>query len=105
MDEADYMLTTSDNPWSPFTQFREWYTWDITNGWHLNPDGSVGLGYCTASYLARIAKTSEENSPAQYNRAIFDAINEIVDEFNLTGNYVKVTKADYDNWIPKPAPV
>lgn len=102
MDDEYYMLTTSDNPWSPFTQFREWYTWDITNGWHLNPDGSVGLGYCTSSYIARLSSTSEEISPAQYNRDISDAIDEIV-KFNITGNYVKVKQSDYKNWVPKPS--
>jgi hypothetical protein len=36
------MLTTADNPWSPFTQFDEWNTHDMAEGYH------------TLSYLARV---------------------------------------------------
>lgn len=84
MDSETYMLTTADNPWNPFTQFDEWFAWDTAHG------------YNTCAYLARIAVESPDLSNAQNNRAIEDAIDEIV-KFNLTGNYVKVSKKDYDN--------
>jgi len=99
-DSAEYLLTTCDNPWSPFTQFREWFTWDITNGWHLNDDGTVGLGYCTSRLLDRLTATSEDISPAQYNRDISDAIDEIL-KFNIPGVYMRVKKSDYEHWVPK----
>ena len=82
-----YMLTTKDNPYSPFTQFDEWNAWDMSHG------------YNTCAYLARISKDSPDLSPSQMERSVEDAIDEIV-YFNLTGNYVKVSKSDYDNWIP-----
>lgn len=104
MDEPIFMLTTTDNPWNPFTNYDEWDAWDRTNGWHIDPDGTMRLGYCSSAYLARIADTSEEISPAQYTRAINDAILEIV-SFNITGNYKAVTEDDYENWKPQPAPV
>ena len=97
MNEPIFMLTTSDNPWNPFTNFDEWDAWDRTHGWHYEGN-RIALGYCTSAYLARIANTSEEISPAQYTRAINDAIFEIV-SLNLTGNYKAVTEKDYENWI------
>ncbi len=93
------MLTTRDNPWNPFTNFDEWDAWDRTNGCHIDANGIKHLGYCTSAYLARVAIVSDELSPAQYTRAINDAIDEIV-SLNLTGNYVKVSEDDYENWIP-----
>jgi len=93
------MLTTADNPYNPFSSYDEWDVWDRTHGWHLNRDGTIGLGYLTSAYLDRIAVTSDEISPSQYTRAINDAIDEIV-EFNLTGNYVKVQESDYNDWVP-----
>ena len=98
MDTA-YMLTTADNPYSPFTHYDEWDTWDRFHGWHIEPDGTVRLGYYTSAYLGRVAVTSDELSPAQYTRAINDAIDEIV-KLNITGNYVKVQESDYDHWTP-----
>lgn len=102
MDDTPYMLTTKDNPWNPFTNYDEWNAWDQTHGGHLRPDGTMGLGYCTSAYLARIAVVSDEISPAQYTRAINDAIDEIV-KYNITGNYVKVCEDDYKNWVPSDA--
>ena len=87
MDEKVYMLTTKDNPWNPFTNFDEWYAWDTTHG------------YNTSAYLARIAIDSPDISPAQSQRSVNDAIDEII-SFNLTGNYVKVCREDYENWVP-----
>ena len=62
------MLTTLDNPFDPFTQFDEWYDFDESKGYH------------SCSYLARIAKTSDELSEADEEKAIELAIDEIVKE-------------------------
>lgn len=86
MAEENYMLTTKDNPWNPFTNFDEWYAWDISHG------------YYTSAYLARIAVDSPDISAAQSRRAVNDAIDEII-SYNLTGNYVKVCPDDYKNWV------
>ena len=77
------MLTTTDNPYDPFTQFVEWYTYDMAKG------------YATCSYVARITKTSEELSEADNELAIDQAIDEIL-EFNLLGIYKKVYKDSED---------
>lgn len=42
----DFMLTTIDNPFNPFTNFDEWYAWDESKG------------YQTCGLLARVSKFS-----------------------------------------------
>jgi hypothetical protein len=74
---AEYMLTTSDNPYDPFTQFDEWYAFDEASDYH------------TLSFLARIVITSDDLSEADQVLAINDAIDEIVEE-NVLGLYLKV---------------
>lgn len=73
----EYMLTTSDNPFNPYTKWDEWYAFDVAAGYH------------TSAYLARVVRSSDELSNADQSLAIKDAIDEIL-EFNVTGNYVKV---------------
>lgn len=77
----EFMLTTIDNPFNPFTQFDEWYSYDVSKG------------YNTCAYLARVTKSSDELSDDDQAIAIDNAMNEIV-ELNLLGNYIKV-KSDY----------
>jgi hypothetical protein len=72
------MLTTTDNPYNPFTHFDEWYTFDMAK--HHN----------TTSFLARVVLTSDELSEADQDAAIEHAIDEIVKE-NVTGLYRKVS--------------
>lgn len=81
MDEV-YMLTTVDNPYSPFDQFDAWYNFDRQ------------MGYYTPEYLARIACTSPALSDAQNEAITLDAINEIV-ALNILGIYRKVKPSDY----------
>jgi hypothetical protein len=78
-EEVEYMLTTVDNPFDPFTQFESWYAWDFNAGYHTN------------SFLARIAKTSDELSETDQRLAIQEAIDEIVTE-NVNGLYRKVSR-------------
>lgn len=73
----EIMITTLDNPFNPFTQFEDWYSFDVQQG------------YNTASYLARVARSSIELSLAEQRKANEEAINSMLN-FNLTGNYKKV---------------
>lgn len=73
------MLTTTDNPYDPFTQFDSWQAFDEDKG------------YYTCSYLARIAKTSDELSEEDEAIAIESAMDEIV-ELNILGIYKKVER-------------
>lgn len=78
------MLTTIDNPFDPFIQFDEWFAFDANKGYH------------TYSYLARIAKTSDELSEEDEDFAIESAIDEIV-ALNVLGIYKKVYKKSETN--------
>lgn len=78
MVSTEHMLTTTDNPFDPFTQFDEWYAFD------------ENAGYFTTSFLARIVITSDELSDADRSLAIELAIDEIIDE-NVLGIYRKVS--------------
>ena len=73
------MLTTVDNPFSPFDDYDAWFAFD------------TALGYGTASFLGRIAFVSDELSEADQALAVDQAIDEIVME-NVTGMFRKVTK-------------
>jgi uncharacterized lipoprotein YddW (UPF0748 family) len=76
---TDYMLTTIDNPFNPFTQFNEWFMWD------------VNAGYNSSALLARIANVSNSLSEPDQAQAILDAIDEIVSE-NVNGMFIKVSR-------------
>lgn len=83
MPMAKTMVTTIDNPFDPFTQFEEWFEFDQDKG------------YNTCSYLARIAKTSDELSQQDEDLAIEDAVDEIV-SMNVLGIYKKVIKNEQE---------
>lgn len=72
-------LSTTDNPYNPFTDFDSWYRFDLDKG------------YSSCSYLDRIAMTSSAFTDEENMREIERAIDEIV---SLNGNlYYKVVDA------------
>lgn len=73
-------ITTTDNPFDFFTQFDDWYQFDESKGYH------------TCSYVARIAKVSNDLSDLDNEIEITRAIDEIL-SLNLTGNYKKIEKS------------
>jgi hypothetical protein len=73
------MLSTIDNPHSPFDDFGAWYAYDIASG------------YQTVSFLGRILVDSDQLSDSDLELAIEQAIDEIVLE-NVSGIYIKVQK-------------
>lgn len=79
---VDYMLTTVDNPFSPFTQFDEWMVFDTSHGYH------------TLSILARVVITSDDLSEADQQQAIQLGIEEMVKE-NASGLYRRVTQESF----------
>lgn len=78
---TEYMLSTTDNPYDPFTQWDEWFNWDTRAGYH------------TSGLLARVARSSSELSDADQFTVIQDAIDEIVRE-NVFGVLCKVKRGD-----------
>ena len=83
-DIESTMLTTIDNPFSPFDQFNEWNAFDIEKG------------YYTCAYIARITVASDELGELDQLLAIDKAINEIVN-FNILGLYIKVNRNYFIN--------
>lgn len=81
-DSIEYMLTTVDNPFNPFTNFEEWLQYDTQ------------MGYNTPAFLDRIAKLSNDLSPPDQALAVQNAIEEIVQE-NVSGMWRKVSKDSF----------
>jgi hypothetical protein len=80
-DERDFMLTTKDNPFNPWTQYDDWYAYDRDKG------------YNSPSYQARIAVTSDDLSDEENDLIINDAIEEIIRIDQQYGFNVGYTKA------------
>ena len=74
-------LTTFDNPYNPFTQFRKWFLFDAEKG------------YNSCAYLGRIARTSDEFTEEENEEEIERAIDEIV-KYDFRNVYKKVYKTD-----------
>lgn len=79
-DIQRFLLSTSDNPYSPFTEWEKWYLEDLH------------LGYDTCGLLARTTANAEDFNDI----ATFEAMRDIV-ELNLSGKHIIVVKEDYDN--------
>lgn len=59
-------LTTIDNPFSPFKDFRKWFLFDIEKG------------YRTSERLDKFARTSDELTDFENNLELERAIDEII---------------------------
>lgn len=75
MDE--FMLTTEDNPYNPFSMFDEWYAYDCQKG------------YYTCSLLARIAKTSDGLSDSDNDLELLNSMKQIVSLFAKLNDYIE----------------
>lgn len=75
-------ITTTDNPYDPFDNYDLWKRYDENSG------------YFSESYVARIARVSDDMTEQEFEDAVEEAIDEIV-SFNLTNSeadYKKVTR-------------
>lgn len=81
---SEVMLTTVDNPFDPFEQFTSWNSFDVEKG------------YNTCSYLARIAKLSEDMTQKEENEEIERAIDEII-RYDFMDIYLKVKRKSKNN--------
>lgn len=84
---VEYMLTTIDNPYSPFEDFDRWMAYDHQ------------LGHYTSELLARVTVTSEELSEADQLEAVHSAMDEIVTE-DPSMVYIKVKRGDKPLALP-----
>lgn len=79
MAKTQCMLTTIDNPYNPFTQFNQWFLFDVEKG------------YDSCGYLDRIAHTSDEFSDEENIDETERAIDEI-----LKYDFTNMRKKIYD---------
>ena len=77
--ENNCMLTTFDNPFDPFEQFTSWFMFDVEKG------------YNSCSYLARIAKLTDDMTDQEVSNEIERAIDEII-QYDFANIYKKVKK-------------
>ena len=84
--ESKYMLTTFDNPYNPFVDFRSWYMYDCEK--HYN----------TSSRVARIAVIDSEMTQKEIDEAENVAMNFII-QYDLQGIFFKGTEEQIQAWI------
>ena len=79
--EQDYAvrLTTVDNPFDPFTQFDEWFQFDIEKG------------YNTCGKLDRVAKIADDMTDQEVAEEIERAVDMII-KYDFLNIYKKVNK-------------
>lgn len=83
-------LTTVDNPYDPFTQFDSWFNYDNQKGYH------------SCAYLDRISKISDEMSDEEREKAVENAIDEII-KYDFMNIYkkVRISKSKLDEFEEK----
>jgi hypothetical protein len=67
----DYMLTTYDNPFNPFTEFEIWFKTDLLLGWNC------------CQTLANEANTSDVASDEVNDKDILSAMKRIVQNYPM----------------------
>ena len=82
----EYMLTTNDNPYSPFDEFTLWLLFDKQKG------------YDTCEYLARIAQLPDDLSEKEAEEEAERAMDQII-MYDPFGIYKKVTKESFKTAI------
>lgn len=79
-DKARFMLSTSDNPYSPFTEWIPWLMEDIR------------LGHDTVGLLARMTPGAEGISDDSEVMGMYDVVRN-----NFSGVHVVVVPEDFDS--------
>lgn len=77
--ETEVMLTTFDNPFDPFDDFDQWYSFDKR------------MGYDTCEKIARIARSSDSFSTVEDKKETERAIDEII-KYDFLNIFKKLTR-------------
>ena len=68
--KKDFWISYDQNPYNPFTQFDDWYQYDIS------------FGHDICGLIAYYAPTSDENlTEFENNELINEAINKVMDRY------------------------
>lgn len=78
----EVMLSTIDNPYNPFENFEEWYSFDEMAARRENRP-------TCSSYLARVLVVADDVSDDEFNQVMNDEIDEIL-RLNLSGKFIKL---------------
>ena len=81
---SEIALTTVDNPYSPFSQYDDWYNYDLEKGYDC-------CGYIDRMSLGRLDNKSLSDD--EENEIIEEIINDIVTT-DPTGLFIKVEKVN-----------
>ena len=84
--EKRYMLTTFDNPYNPFVDFKSWYMFDCEKL------------HNTSSRIARIADINNEMTEKEINEEQNRAIDLIL-KYDFVGEYFKGTEEEIENYL------
>lgn len=82
--EKGYMLTTLDNPFDPFNDFKAWFSYDCEKG------------HNTSSRLARIANINPEMTQKEVDDEMDRAMDLIV-KYDFEDKYIKVQEKQKTN--------
>ena len=84
--ENTYMLTTFDNPFNPFVDFRSWYMFDCEKE------------HYTSSRLARIAEVDSEMTEREINAEKERAM-QLITKYDFENKFFYGTEEQIQKWI------
>ena len=84
--EKNYMLTTFDNPFNPFVDFKSWYMFDCEKL------------HNTSSRLARLVDINNEMTEKEINEEQNRAI-DLMLKYDFVGEYFKGTEEDIEDYL------
>lgn len=79
MGDGEFLLSTKDNPFNPYTQWNEWYAYDERMGYH------------TSGLLARIIVATDDEFEEDQKAAYAEAADFIIENLNKE-LYVKIPR-------------
>lgn len=82
-------LTTFDNPFNPFVDFKSWYMFDCEKG------------HNTCSRIARLINEDSEMTEKEVEEERLRVINFIL-KYDFEGKYFKGTEEEIDKWLKMP---
>ena len=84
--KEEWMVTTSDNPYSPFREWEEWYAFDVDQGYH------------TCALLDRVTIEGENIDTGGIERGQADVV-----RYNVSGVHILTTDRVFEDARTEPA--